>query len=255
MLPAVCAAQAPPAAPSTPELVTDRPGFGESSGVVGRGTIQIESGVTVEQTDRTLRQVTVPQVLARVGLGTGIELRLSADGLIDQSVRTPTGPAHADGRSDTVIGGKVNVLEAARADADLAVIAYVSLPTASTGFGSDHYDPGFKIAAGRDLPHGFGASGTFNAAAASGDAGRAWQREVSVSLDHRVHGGVGAYAEVDGSFAGRGCDCSVDGGLTMAIGVDRQFDVEAGRGVHGAAQDWFVGAGFAIRAPIRARRR
>jgi len=144
------------------------------------------------------------------------------------------------------VGGKVKLLDEARAGVDLAVLPYLSLPTASNGFGSDHYDPGFKIAAGRGLPHGFGLSGTFNAADASGDDERAWEREISVSLDHGV-GGVGAYGEVDGSFAGAGCDCSVDGGITVPVGANRQFDVEFGRGVHGAAQDWFVGVGFVVR--------
>jgi len=243
-LPALCAAQS---APAVPELVTDRPGFGESSGVVGRGTIQIETGLTLEQTDPTRRQLTAPQVLARVGVAPRVELRVSADGLIDQSVRLPSGRAHTDGRSDAEVGGKVKLLDESRAGVDVAVLPYVSLPTASSGFGSGHSDPGFKVVAARGMPRGFGLSATFNAADASGDSGRTWQREISVSLDHGVGGGVGAYGEVDGSFAGRGCGCSVDGGITVPVGVNGQFDLEVGRGVHGEAQQWFVGAGFVVR--------
>ena len=242
-LPALCVAQS---APAVPELTTDRPGFGESSAVVGRGTIQLESGLTLQQTGDT-RQVTAPQLLARVGVAPRIELRVSVDGVIDQAVRTASGRAHTHGRADAEVGGKVKLFDEARAGVDVAVLPYVSLPTASPGFGSAHYDPGFKVAAGRGLPRGFGLSGTFNAADPAGDAGRAWQREISVSLDHGVGGGVGAYGEVDGAFAGTGCGCSVDGGVTVPIGTDGQFDVEMGRRVHGAAQDWFVGAGFVIR--------
>ena len=172
---------------------------------------------------------------------------MSADGLIDQTVRTSSGRARTYGRSDAEVGGKVKVLDEARAGVDVAVLPYVSVPTASTGFGSAHYDPGFKVAAGRGLPRGFGLSGTFNAADPAGDTGRAWQREISVSLDHGVGGGVGAYGEVDGAFAGNGCGCSVDGGVTVPLGANGQFDVEMGRRVHGPAQDWFVGAGFVIR--------
>jgi hypothetical protein len=243
-LPALCAAQS---APVAPELVSDRPGFGESSSVVERGTIQIETGLTLQQTDALQRQLTAPQLLARVGVAPRVELRVSADGLIDQSVRTPSGRAHTDGRSDAEVGGKVKLLDEARAGVDVAVLPYVSLPTASNGFGSAHYDPGFKVVAGLGLPHGVGLSGTLNAADPAGDTGRAWQREISVSLDHGVGGGVGAYGEVDGAFAGRGCGCSVDGGLTVPVGADGQFDIEMGRGVHGAAQNWFVGVGFVIR--------
>lgn len=243
-MPASCAAQSTTDAPL---IVTDRPGFGESSTAVGRGTVQIESGITVEQADASTRDVMAPQVLVRVGLASRVELRFASDGLVVDSARTPVGRVHTHGGSDSDIGGKVKLLDSARAGVDLAVIPHLSLPTASRGFGSGHVDPGLKVAAARDLPGGFGLSGTFSAADAAGDAGRTWQRELSVSLDHGVGGGVAAYGEVDRTFAGGGCDCSVDGGITVALGTDRQVDLEAGRGVHGAAQDWFVGAGFVIR--------
>jgi len=245
--PALCAAQAPASPPAGPELVTDRPGFGESSSVVGHGTIQIETGFTLEQTDSARRQVSAPQLLARVGVASRLELRVSADGFIEQSDRTPAGRTQTHGRSDAEVGAKVKLLDEARAGVDLAVLPYLSLPTASNGLGSAHYDPGFKVAAARGLPRGFGLSGTLNAASASGDDRRAWGREISVSLDHGVGGGVAAYGEVDGAFAGADCGCSVDGGVTVPIGANGQFDVEFGRGVHGAAQKWFVGAGFVVR--------
>lgn len=243
-MPVLCAAQS---APSVPELVSDRPGFGESSSVVERGTIQIETGFTLEQTDSTRRQVTAPQLLVRVGVAPRVELRLSADGLIEQSVQTSAGRARSHGRSDAEVGGKVKLLDEARAGVDVAVLPYLSLPTASSGFGSRHYDPGVKVAAGGGLPHGFGLSGTFNAADASGDVRRVWQREISVSLDHGVGAGVSAYGELDDACAGGACSGSVDGGITVPAGSNGQVDVEVGRRVYGEAQNWFVGAGFVVR--------
>src|SRR5262247_1179263 len=69
-----------------PELVTDRPDFTESSEVVGRGVLQVESGLTLEQPDDSVRQVTLPQLLFRFGLGSRVELRLASDGYVAQSV-------------------------------------------------------------------------------------------------------------------------------------------------------------------------
>jgi hypothetical protein len=60
-LPAIGAAQS---APAVPELVSDRPGFGESSSVAGRGTIRLNR-VTLEQTDAERRQVMAPQPPSR----------------------------------------------------------------------------------------------------------------------------------------------------------------------------------------------
>lgn len=241
---AVCAAQTAPAAP---ELITDRPDFTESSEVVGPRVIQIESGLTFEHSDATHRQVTAPQVLVRVGVGRRVELRFAGDGYISQSVRTASGDVRAGGRSDAEVGAKVKFLDASRAGLDMAVIPFVSLPTASDGFGTDHYAPGFKLTAARELAHGFGASANFNAASVTDAGGRAWVREASVSIGHGLGGPFGAYGEAYGALDGRGCDCTLNTGVTMALGGDSQIDVEIGRGVSGAAQAWFIGIGFAVR--------
>lgn len=230
-----------------PDLVTDRPDFTESSEVVGHRIVQIESGLTLEQTDRQTRQVTAPQVLVRVGLGPRFEFRLAGDGFVSQSVQTPSGPVRTSGRSDLEIGGKFRFADADRAGVDMAVIPFLSLPTASNGFSSHGYDPGFKLTAARDLPRGFGLSGNLNVADVTSEVGRAWEREASVSLGHALGGPFGAYWETYGTLAGRRCDCTVNTGVTLALGANGQLDLEVGRGISGRAQDWFVGLGFAVR--------
>lgn len=42
---------------------------------------------------------------------------------------------------------------------------------------------------------------------------------------------------------------SLDGGLTFGIRDNVQLDISAGVGLNRAADDWFVGAGVAIRVP------
>ena len=239
----ICAAQSV----VSPELVTDRPDFTESSEVVGHRVIQIESGLTFEQTDDTTRQVTAPQLLVRVGVGQRFELRFAGDGFVSQSVETPAGLERAGGHSDAEIGAKWKFFDQPAVGFDMAVIPFLSLPTASDGFGTSGYDPGFKLTVARELPRGFGLSGNFNAASVTGEAGRAWEREASVSLGRGLGGAWGAYWETYGSFSDGGCDCTVNTGVTRALGDNGQVDVEVGRGVSGNAQDWFVGVGFAVR--------
>jgi hypothetical protein len=238
----VCAAQG-----TAPELITDRPDFTESSEVVGSGVVQIESGLTFEQTDEIAKQVTAPQLLVRVGIGPRFELRFAGDGFVSQSVETPGGVERSGGHSDAEIGAKFKLFDAAMVGFDMAVIPFLSLPTASDGFGTNGYDPGFKLTVARELVRGFGLSGNFNAASVTSQAGRAWEREASVSLGHGLGGAWGAYWETYGSFHDGDCDCTVNTGVTRALGVNGQVDVEVGRGVSGQAQDWFVGVGFAVR--------
>ena len=233
------------------ELVTDRPDFTESSEVVGHLVLQVESGFTFETIDETLRQMTVPQVLLRVGLGRRFELRFAADGLLVQSADTPDGRVRANGGSDIEIGAQLKFLDADAAGVDMTVIPFLSLPTATPGFGAEGTIPGFKLTVARDLPRGFGLSGNYNVASLPLDDERAWEQQASVSLGHGLGGPVGAYWEVYGAIGDGRCDCTVNTGVTIAAGANAQFDVEVGRGVSGDAPDWFVGAGFAIRTPIR----
>jgi hypothetical protein len=241
---AVCEAQG---IPSVPELVTDRPDFTESSEVVGHRVVQIETGLTLEQSDAMTRQVTAPQMLVRVGIGARFELRFAGDGLVSQSQQTPSGHVRTTGRSDFELGAKFKFADAARTGIDMAVIPFLSLPTASNGFSSNGYDPGFKLTAARDLAKGFGLSGNFNAASVTTETGRSWEREASLSLGHGLGGPFGAYWETYGTLTGGGCECTVNTGVSMAIGGNAQVDMEVGRGVSGQAQDWFVGVGFAVR--------
>lgn len=230
---------------AVPDLVTDRPDFTESSEVVGHRIVQIESGLTFEQTDRQTRQVTAPQLLVRVGVGSRFELRFAGDGVVSQSQQTPSGVARTTGRSDVEIGAKFKFLESTAVA--MSVIPFLSLPTASPGFSSSGYDPGFKLTAARDLPRGFALSGNFNLADVTTAGRREWNREASISLGRGLGGVFGAYWEAFGTLDGRRCDCTANTGVTMALGTNGQLDVEIGRGISGEAQDWFVGVGFAIR--------
>src|SRR5262245_33121430 len=111
-LPALCAAQGPTA---PPELITDRPGFGESSAVVGPGTLQVETGLVVARADHDHARDTTGHVTLRAGLASRAELRFAVDG------------------HDVEVGAKVKLLDAGRTGLDLSVIPYLSR------------DPGFKV--------------------------------------------------------------------------------------------------------------
>ena len=162
-------------------------------------------------------------------------------------MQTPAGQVRTSGRSDAELGAKVKFLTADAAGLDMAVIPFVSLPTASEGFGSTGYDPGVKLTWARGFPQGFGVSGNFNAASVTDGDSRSWEREVSVSLGHGLGGAWGAYWEAYGALPGGHCDCTLNTGVSRAFGDNGQIDFEVGRGISGAAQNWFVGVGFAVR--------
>jgi len=233
-----------------PELVTDRPDFTESSEVVERGAVQIETGFTLESNrsqDEELRGITVPAVLARIGLVHRVELRFGGDGYLRAWTTGPSSSS-VSGYSDVEVGAKVKLWDGAAFD--IAAIPILSIPTNDEDYSSGTYDAAVKLTWAADLPRSVGLSGNVNVARRGVESDRFSQGAVSVSLGHPLGGAWGAYwegyaftptpYEPDAAW-------TVNGGATRALGPNMQFDVEVGRGVTRAAVDWFVGVGFVVR--------
>lgn len=246
------AQSAAPAALDTPELITDRPDFTESSQVIGRGWFQFESGMSYEGEGRDVRSFSAPGALLRIGLGRHTELRLGGEGLLSERA----GGVRTSGGSDLEIGAKTQLLFQDRSGVDLAVLPMVSLPTGADGFSSGGVDPTLKITWGRDLAAGFGLTGNVNVSSLTDGGQRFHQEAVSVSVGHDLVAGWGAYAEAYGFnrlAPGESAAWTVNGGVSHPVGARFQFDIEAGHGVTAAAPDWFVGAGFAVLRPFGRR--
>ena len=233
------------------EISTDRPDFTDSTDVVGHHVIQVEAGFRYERTPDAIDRITTPQMLVRFGLGSRFELRFGDDGFESESEPAPApaldGRTHVAGSADAQIGAKVKLFGGSGGGFALAAIPFLSLPTGSGGLGSNAFDPGFKVAWQTDLPRGFGISGNVYAAWATEDAGRTWDRQVSVSMDHDLAGSWSAYWEAYGARHEGRCECTLDTGVSRGIGPNRQIDFEVGRGIDGNAHDWFAGLGFAMR--------
>jgi hypothetical protein len=227
------------------ELVTDRPDFTESSSVVGRGMLQLESGLSYEG-DADVRSLTVPSVLLRVGLSRRIELRFGGDGFLSQD----SGGVRESGHSDVEIGVKIRLLDERRAGFDLSLIPMASLPTGAAAFTSGGVDPTLKVTWARSVPAGFDLSGNVNFAWMTRETSRFGQRALSASLGRDIARGWSGFVEVY-SFTpiagGEATAVTADWGVSHPIGPDMQVDVEAGRGLTAAAPDWFLGFGFAVR--------
>jgi hypothetical protein len=74
----------------------------------------------------------------------------------------------------------------------------------------------------------------------------------SVSLGIGLLPRLGAFLELFGAAgleAGATDPVSLDGGLTLLVLGNLQLDVSGGVGLNAGADDWFVGAGVALRVP------
>jgi len=236
-----------------PELVTDRPDFTESSDVVGRGIVQFEMGTTFEsdgQAEARDRALTVPLGLMRVGVSRRLELRLSSDGYVVNSLGAGFAKATSRGQADIEVGAKYVFRETGQGGFAFAVIPMMSLPTGNDVFSSGTVDPTVKFTWATALPRDFSLSGNVNVSRLGDDLGRYTEHAVSASLGHDLKAGWGGYWEVYG-FMPQGRPGSaawtVNTGISHPIGGNAQVDFELGRGVTNAAPDWFFGTGLGIR--------
>ena len=95
-------------------IVTDRPDFVESSAVVGKGRVQIETSVAAERSSRdgVKARATATPTLLRLGVSDTIELRVETDGRLHSWTRGAASD-DASGMADTSLGVKWHVRDGA----------------------------------------------------------------------------------------------------------------------------------------------
>ncbi|MGC4082713.1 MAG: transporter [Vicinamibacterales bacterium] len=242
---------------STPEFVTDRPGYTETTSIVGRGFVQFEMGTTFEANrvlDAEDRTLSTPLALVRLGLSRRVELRASTDGYILDWLRGGTVSSTTTGEADFEIGTKVMLTNGSWNGVRMALLPMVSLPTGSKDMSSGTFDPTIKFCWETDLPRRFSLSGNVNVMRLDDDRGRLTEQVVTLSLGRDLLRGWSGYWEVFG-FIPRNrpgtAAWTLDTGVTHPIGGNAQLDVEVGHGTTTAATDWSIGVGVGLRTSFR----
>ena len=238
----------PPAKSELPEMVTDRPDFTEATDVVGKGVVQMENGFTQERS-RGGTSISGPELLMRIGLTKCLEIRIGGDGFLSQR---SLGAARISGYSDVELAAKIVVFNEGRHRPALSLIPLLSLPLGSPDFSSGDYDPGLKVALGKDLPKGFSLGGNVNVSSLTTPDGRFLQTAFSASLGHGLRRGFRGYWEIFGLTPWQNAGSAAwlaNAGVTHSIGKHAQIDARAGKRLTDVGPDWFWGFGMAFRQP------
>jgi len=261
----------------SPELVTDRPDLTESSSVVPKGTVQLETGWSMEEFDTPggkLRAHHFPSTLARIGLHERMELRIGWGGGQWQKLDLDREEVTSSGAGDMQIGTKMALWNESINLPETALIFGVSLPTGTTcraaeQLGNRIYCNSFNLYSSRryDPSAIVAMSKTLNERLSLGwNLGTAWltEREDNGDLDTLPRGiysvalGISATARAgfffeffgDTSLTGASRPSnSFDGGMTFLVLPNLQLDASAGKGISSEAPDWFIGAGISFRLP------
>lgn len=232
-------------------IVTDRPDFTESPVAVPRGAVQLEMGDTYERTDG-VRANTAGEMLFRIGVRSGAELRVGVPSFLRMQAGAPVGRADAlTGFGDSYLGAKLDLI-AEREERSLvptmAIIVGSGLPTGSSAFRSRGPSPETKLLFGWSLSERWGLASNLNYSSSDEGDGRTQEAAASVSFAYSASERVGAYAEWFGGRPSAGAAAHyANGGVTYLLTSNQQLDLRAGTGLGGNRRDFFVGLGLSRR--------
>ena len=249
-------------APLDGPLVTERPGFGDSTEIVPRGHVQFESGYTftLDKENRVKkRSHNTQELLSRFGIIENLELQMFWSGYTWQNDRVReetdrgrefTSEDWTQGSSDLFMALKTKVLKQDGLIPTLSILSGISVPSGSAPFSSGDVDPETRLIWGYALDETFSVGGNVNLAVPTDGNDRFFQTAASISLGAALTDRLGGFIEYFGIYPNsRNSDCahSVDGGFTYLLTDNVQLDVSTGVGLNEEAPDFFVGAGIAMR--------
>lgn len=229
----------------------DRPGFADSSEVVGPGRMQIETGLQREVSragDHPERKTFLPTLL-RVGIGERLEGRLESD--LHAWMREPGGRS-TGAYAPFSLGFKYRFLEAEGARPSLGAIVRVFPPSGSKALRTRHATADMRLTADWDLSERWSLNPNLGLAVDEDDAGQRFSaRSIAATLAYRpaprleLFGDFAAQSpEQKGGRTGAVCDA----GAAYRLSPNMQVDASVGRRCAGAtAARGFLAAGLSVR--------
>ena len=234
----------------------DRPGLADGSTVVGKGRLQIETGIQTEYHSDPRghdRRLFVPSLI-RLGLDDRWELRVEGN-TYSRKTTTPSGMAstQTDGVSPTSLGVKYHFLDSAGLNQpSLAVIARVFPPSGSSEFKTAHTTGDFRLVADWDFTEHWSLNPNFGVGEYEDDAGRAYTAGIfATTLNYNPSKVLNFFVDTGiqtPEAKGGRTSAIVDVGAAYIIGHDVQVDFSLGTRAAGiTAPRPFISAGISKR--------
>jgi hypothetical protein len=246
-----------PVARGAEAISPDRPDFVESSDVVGKGHVQIETGFQSERDSASgikTRTRTTPTLL-RIGLNDALEFRVETDGLtLARSTDSALGASSTQrGWADVSLGLKWHVQDGdeEKGTPSMAWLAHVDLDTGSSAFRGQGVRPSLRFVAEWELPHEISV-GVMPGIAMdrNADGKRFVVGMFAVTVSKAWTPAWHTFVELAGQqLAAKrngGSVVTFDTGATYLVNDSLQVDVSLSRGLTPEAPDfqWGVGASF-----------
>ncbi len=210
------------------QIVTDRPDQTESSSTVGKGNLQIESGVLLafEGNNQTSsRQILAPTNLFRVGISKNFELRL-----LSQFETFKNDNPSVQGISDLEVGTKIQLFKKEGINTEIAFLSHLSVPSGSKELTNDGYGTINKLSISHSLNENMGLGYNLGYNYFGQDNG---DLTYSFALGYSINENVGVYLEPYGAITNIDQHVSnFDTGFTYLPNENMQFDFSFGVGIN-----------------------
>jgi hypothetical protein len=237
-------------------LATDRPDFVESSAVVGKGVLQVETSLAYERDRRdgiTTRTRTTPTLL-RLGVADALELRLETDGFTRVTAGDGGARTSASGMSDTALGLKWHIRDGGETIGRpaLALLAHLEANTGSSALRGSGVVPSLRLVAEWDLADDAAFGVMPGVAWQKDEAGaRHWTGILAATYSRPIAERMRAFVELAGrelrAKRHGGNQVTFDTGITFAIDRDTQIDAAVVIGANRVTPDAALTAGYSRR--------
>lgn len=238
------------------EMSTDRPDKTESAYTVDAGHFQIEADLVTWTRDRehgvAFDALDVAKVNLKAGLTPFMDLQLVVESYHYERTRTAKGRTTDEGFGDLTIRTKFNLWGNDGGRTALAVMPYVTLPTASGDFGVEDAEAGIIVPLAVELAEGWALGLMTEVDFVNDDDGSGHTVNVinSITIGHDLTEKLGMYVEffseipVENSSEWIG---TVDVGFTYALTENVRLDAGVNVGVTEAADDLNPFLGISMR--------
>lgn len=237
-------------------IATDRPDFVESSDVVGKGRVQLETSLAWardRQGGLKTRETSTPTLL-RLGIAQTWELRLETDGRMRRKTDDGGLPTRESGWSDLSFGVKWHQRDG---DEDagtpgLGWLFHLDADTGSGAFRGQGVRPSLRLAAEWEFAGGWSLGvmpGLYRDRDESGRhfTGGILAATLGKSLSERTRMFLELSGEQLAAARHGGSVVTLDAGVTYLLTRDMQVDAALSRGLNRNAPDWAWTVGFSTR--------
>jgi len=238
------------------EMSTDRPDVTESAYTLDAGHFQVELSLfeySYDDEGGRTDAISVMPTNLKVGILNNVDLQLVVNPYVNVRRRNAGERGRRDqGFGETQLRLKMNVWGNDGGDTALALMPFISFPTAADGVGPDRVEGGLIIPLAVALPWEFGLGAMLEIDFVRDSANRGYGVEVvhTLTIGRQIWGDLSGYVEYVGMSpidSGATYQAQIDFGLTYGIGANVQLDAGVNVGITGAVDDLTVFVGMSIR--------